>query len=221
MTRNLPLDPFHAWMNEQVDRASDPRPPFTLDMDWAQAAALISAAYGAAGFHEAALIAPLVAALAEEVGVDEVPLVDGAWEYRVTWQRQGMARPRSRLYQTERGARRLVAKLNGEVLDWPDYSDKGPDDYWCCDQSYGCNCGGLTVAERVARDHADVPPMVFGPVIEVRPVGDWSRIATASPDPREPWAVDESGQLVNPVRTPAVATAAPATPTEASDEIPF
>lgn len=211
----MTLDPFHAWMNEQVERASDPHPPFTLPMNHGQASALVSAAWGAAGFHEAVLVAPLIERLARELGADDgPPEVDAVWEFRVIWQRQGMQRPRSKLFQTERGARRLVDKLSGKLFE---SDERKGTDYWCCDSRL-CNCGGVTIAERVAADHAAVPPMVFGPVIEARPAGPWAVITRADPDPREPWPTDESGTVVEP----AVANATPTRVVQEADyDIPF
>lgn len=118
-------------------------------------------------------------------------------EFRVTWQRQGVTTPRTRIFQREHSARRLVAKLSGQILD----PDRDPDDRWCCPggawEEGPCPCRGVTVAERVRQDHEAVPPMVLGPVIESRPVGEWEHVETAPPDPREPWPVVD-GRVVSP-----------------------
>jgi hypothetical protein len=67
------------------------------------------------------------------------------FEYRVRWQREGKQK-RIKIYQTMQGAMDFVDTLEG---NWAQ-SDEAIEHY------------------------INVPPLVYGPLIEKRPVGIWS-----------------------------------------------
>lgn len=86
-------------------------------------------------------------------------------QYRVVWQRAGLPK-RRKLYETKRGVDAFVAKLNNPPVE-------SPDDYVCC-SGWECGCQGVTNAEAHDQHYANMPRLIFGPVIESRPVGEWS-----------------------------------------------
>lgn len=88
-------------------------------------------------------------------------------EYRLSWQRAGL-RPKYRIYQTRKGAEAFAAVLRGESRAAED-----PDAFACC-SGYECGCRGLTKAEAWEEQYGDMPPLVSGPTLESRPVGDWT-----------------------------------------------
>lgn len=88
-------------------------------------------------------------------------------EYRVTWQREGLPK-KYRFYQSRPAADRLMRVLRGEGIE----ELENPDDYACC-SGYECACGGMTNREAWEQRFGTMPPLVFGPVLTARPVGDW------------------------------------------------
>lgn len=92
-------------------------------------------------------------------------------EFRVVWRREGLSR-RVKLFQRREAAERKSLRLQGVFLSEPVVD---PDGFVCCD---GCEdgCGGLTNAQLRAQTrvmYEGLPPLVEGPRIEVREVGDW------------------------------------------------
>lgn len=77
-------------------------------------------------------------------------------EYRVCWQREGMAR-RTAIYQTKRGAEEKVAALEWaeQMRDDPPSSMDAADDYF--HRTFGL-----------------MPKLVTAPTIETRTVGAWA-----------------------------------------------
>lgn len=101
-------------------------------------------------------------------------------QYRVRWQRLGMSRAKVRMYETEDAARRCALKLQGRMAEA--YPDLDPEDTWCCATSnYACPCGGETYVERWKRESALVPPLVLGPEVDSREVGEWKPDVRAVP----------------------------------------
>jgi hypothetical protein len=98
------------------------------------------------------------------------------FEYRVVWQREGFAGKKRKLFGSPAGAERWVKRLRGELT----LVEGDPDDYACC-SGYECGCHGKTIAQarEEEREHyARLPAVVFGPVIERRPVGAWEVSST-------------------------------------------
>ena len=92
-------------------------------------------------------------------------------EYRVVWAREGFAGKNRKLFGSRAGAERWVARLRGELQ----FIEGDPDDLVCC-SGYECGCHGETVeqAREAERErYARIPAIVFGPIIESRPVGEW------------------------------------------------
>jgi len=75
-------------------------------------------------------------------------------EYRVSWKRAGM-RPKSKVYQTRKGAERQLVLLGPEP--WKAWGGKA-EDYFCC-SGWECLCGGETVKERIESDHKTMPAL--------------------------------------------------------------
>lgn len=117
-----------------------------------------------------------------------------AREYRVTWQRQGMGRPKWRLLQSERAARRLALMLQGRVAEALGVDPE--DGCYHCDYT-------RSVADCAAQQHERFPPLIFGPRIESRPVGEWEQVSEEAPEDREPWSVDENGWAISPAELAA------------------
>lgn len=135
-----------------------------------------------------------------------------AREFRVTWQRQGMSRPRERLYQSERGARRHALLLQGRIAE---ATGLLPED--------GCpHCDYMRSVEECSEsDHLRFPPLILGPRIESRPVGEWTTVSEADPEDREPWP-EVDGLVVHPDDLAKREREAALEPDyEASYEIPF
>jgi hypothetical protein len=77
-------------------------------------------------------------------------------QYRVTIRREGnQAKQVTR--GTAHGVRKLLLLLGPEP--WRAYTDKGPDDPWCCG-GWECGCGGKTVREESDERRKDIPPVV-------------------------------------------------------------
>lgn len=93
-------------------------------------------------------------------------------EYRVRWRREGL-RPATKRYATREAAERWALIVQGRMQE---ATDKDPDDYACCPGGYAdmCGCYGRTNAQVWAQRTAEVPPLIEGPVIQTRPVGEWS-----------------------------------------------
>ena len=103
-------------------------------------------------------------------------------EWRVKWRGEGAGRANTRIYQSEGSARRLVLILEGRLAEA--FPDTEPDAYACCAGGSmepfaegNCNCGGKTNAEVWRERHEQFPPLVEGPALESRPVGDWEPVA--------------------------------------------
>jgi hypothetical protein len=125
-------------------------------------------------------------------------------QWRVRWQRLGMSRAKVRMYETEQAARWFALKLQGRMAEA--YPDLEPDEPFCCPGTrvYECGCGGETWAERWARESAQVPPLLDGPHLDSREVGDWEPEARNVPalvpdDVREAF---EAGGGCWPIREP-------------------
>jgi hypothetical protein len=105
-----------------------------------------------------------------------------ATEYRVVWQRVGYDK-RRKIFGRRDAAERYVKRLLGEMPVLPDMGDD--DDYACC-SGWECGCGGQTVArarEEERKRYARYPALIYGPVLEERPVGDWETLSTHEPPP--------------------------------------
>jgi hypothetical protein len=102
-------------------------------------------------------------------------------EYRVVWQREGYDK-RRKLFGRRDAAERYVRRLRGELEPLP---DRDPDDYECC-SGQECGCHGVTVAqarEEERRRYSRFPSLIFGPVLQERPVGPWRAVAPTSSTP--------------------------------------
>lgn len=93
-------------------------------------------------------------------------------EYRVLWQREG-GKPRARIFQSERGARRLVTFMGPEP--WKALG-KEPDAPYCCSRGpASCGCGGKTNREHFLGQRGGergITPLVSC-AVERRAVGAW------------------------------------------------
>lgn len=102
-----------------------------------------------------------------------------AAEYRVRWRRDSddgfpdTRPPRFKIYQKRKDAERWIAILKGTILE---HDGVDPDDYACC-AGYDCGCRGETNRERVESRYANVPPLIEGPTLQVREVGQWREAA--------------------------------------------
>lgn len=130
-------------------------------------------------------------------------------QYRVRWQRLGMGRAKVRSFETEPAALRLALKLQGRMAEaYPELSPSHPH---CCGGSWDCGCGGETWAERWARESALVPPLIVGPLIDSREVGEWGHEQGCTPPlvPDELVQAFEDGGRRWPIPEPAAAVAEP------------
>lgn len=103
-------------------------------------------------------------------------------EYRVVWQREGYDK-RRKIFGRRDAAERYVKRLQGELEPLPELGD--PDDYACC-SGRECGCHGVTVAqarEQERERYSRFPPLVYGPVLQERPVGTWETLSAAQPAP--------------------------------------
>lgn len=94
-------------------------------------------------------------------------------EYRVVWQREGLRRA-TKLYQTRKAAERWAFLVQGRMAE---VTGDDPEDYGCCD-GYMCGCSGKTNRELWAERAAGIPPLIAGPEIESREVGEWAPAAS-------------------------------------------
>jgi hypothetical protein len=101
------------------------------------------------------------------------------YEFRVRWQREGEGRC-SKLYQSEQMARRWCMKLEGRMEE---LTGLNPDDFACCSGAE-CGCGGALNRDVWEQEAAKYPPLVFGPVVDTREVGDWQQ---SGDTPWPPW----------------------------------
>ena len=109
----------------------------------------------------------------------------GVKEYRVKWRREDAGRANTRIYQSEPPARRLALILEGR---WGEaFPDTDPNEVACCGggdmepfAEGNCSCGGKTNAEVWAERHEQFPPLVDGPHIESREVGDWKPVGAVA-----------------------------------------
>jgi hypothetical protein len=89
----------------------------------------------------------------------------------VRWQRLGMSRAKVRFYEKREAAERFALKLQGRMDEaYPELNGNEPH---CCGGSWDCDCGGETWYDRWERESAQVPPLIRGPEVDYRPVGDW------------------------------------------------
>jgi hypothetical protein len=119
-----------------------------------------------------------------------------------------MSRAKVRVYGTEKAALTFALKLEGRMDEA--YPELRPDHGWCCQgTSLSCDCGGETWAERWARESARVPPLIFGPAVDSRPVGEWAleQLRLPEPVPADVRERFEDGGRLWPIPEP-VATAA-------------
>jgi hypothetical protein len=84
-------------------------------------------------------------------------------EFRVVWQREGLSK-RSVRYRSRAQALSKALVLQGRIWE---VTDQDPDGYACCSGAE-CGCGGLTRAQAWAQRSAEVPPLIYGPVIQTR-----------------------------------------------------
>lgn len=107
------------------------------------------------------------------------------YEYRVIWRREvgssyssetgyeyddSPGGLRSRIYQRPIYARRLALILRGAMAE---ALDLDPDDFACC-SGRDCGCGGLTNQQVWDKKAENIPPLVEGPTIQRRTVGEWA-----------------------------------------------
>lgn len=92
-------------------------------------------------------------------------------EYRVRWRREDHRRAHTMIFQSRPPAARRVLILEGRLAEA--FPSTNPDDLACCSGGPYCDCGGKTVAEAWAERHEQFPPLVEGPTIESRKVGEW------------------------------------------------
>lgn len=109
-----------------------------------------------------------------------------AFEYRVIWRRErgrfydwetgaedysdAPGPLHSRIYQRPVYARRLALILQGRMAE---ATGDDPDDYACC-SGRECACRGETNADAWAARAEGMPPLLEGPTIQRREVGEWS-----------------------------------------------
>lgn len=98
-------------------------------------------------------------------------------EHRVVWQREGLSR-RIKIVQTRKAADRFALVLLGQMEA---ATGRSRDEYACCN-GRECGCRGETLGDVWDAAAHGIPPLIFGPAIEARPVGDWilQKIARAS-----------------------------------------
>ena len=91
-------------------------------------------------------------------------------QYRVRWKREGCDEKRV-VYETERGARRLMLLLGPEP--WLAFG-YDPDEYQCCSGGM-CGCGGQTYRQAMLDTRKTMPELEFV-TLEQRPiqVGKWT-----------------------------------------------
>lgn len=132
-------------------------------------------------------------------------------EFRVVWQRDGRQRRYKRWARRE-SAERHVLVLQGRMAEA--HPELAPDEPFCC-SGYACGCRGLTWHEHWESQARDVPPLVYGPVLQVRPIGEWATLSRAQPAPFPALLIDAelvpAGLL--PPHTPGSSTT--------DDDIPF
>ena len=93
------------------------------------------------------------------------------YEYRVIWRRE--ATGRVVVFVAGLGAvaaRRLALILRGAMAE---ALDLDPDDFACC-SGRDCGCGGLTNQQVWDKKAENIPPLVEGPTIQRRTVGEWA-----------------------------------------------
>lgn len=109
-----------------------------------------------------------------------------AYEYRLIWRRESgdVYDPdtgawdhddspgplRSRIYQRQAPARRLALILQGRMAE---ATGEDPDDFACC-SGHECGCGGELKRDVWAKRGAEIPPLIEGPTIQRRTVGEWA-----------------------------------------------
>src|SRR4051812_35369570 len=84
-------------------------------------------------------------------------------EFRVVWQREGVSKRTAR-YRSRAQAERKALILQGRMVE---ATGEDPNDYACC-SGRECGCRGVTKAQAWAERAEQVPPLVFGPVIQAR-----------------------------------------------------
>ena len=84
-------------------------------------------------------------------------------EFRVIWQREGVTR-RSVRFRSRAQAERKALILQGCMVE---ATGEDPNDYACC-SGRECGCRGVTKAQAWAERADQVPPLVYGPVIQTR-----------------------------------------------------
>lgn len=98
--------------------------------------------------------------------LQEATSVVSRTEFRVVWQREGFTK-RSKRFRSRAQAERKALILQGRVAE---ATGEDPNAYACCPgtRDYWCGCGGITKGEAWAQTARQVPPLVYGPVIETR-----------------------------------------------------
>lgn len=95
-------------------------------------------------------------------------------QWRVRWRRDGFTGSSQKTYMDEAKARRWALIVQGRMVEA--FPDEDPESCECggknCIGSYDCG-GNRTKAEKWAERSARVPPLVWGPVIDSRPVGEY------------------------------------------------
>jgi hypothetical protein len=154
-------------------------------------------------------------------------------QWRVRWQRLGMSRAKVRVYETRKAAELFALKLQGRMAEA--YPELDPEAYYCCPGtvSHECGCRGETWAEQWARESAQIPPLVLGPEIEARPVGEWGTVSLTVPDPvpadvveafergGRRWPVPDGPWLMYGDRAEAAAEMVAGAMSPEPDDIPF
>lgn len=90
-------------------------------------------------------------------------------EYRVVWQREGLSK-RTKRYATRLAAERFSLIVQGRLIEA--YPAINPDEIFCCG-GHMCACRGMTYREHWESESKPYPPLIYGPIIEQREVGEW------------------------------------------------
>jgi hypothetical protein len=111
-------------------------------------------------------------------------------QWRVRWRREGFTSYSSKTYMDEAKARRWALVVQGRMAEA--FPDEDPDACECGDGGpvgqYGCS-GQRTKGEKWAERTANLPPLVWGPVLDSRSVGEYEGaevLAQPAPFPKRP-----------------------------------
>lgn len=112
-------------------------------------------------------------------------------QWRVRWRRNGFAGPSQKTYMSEAKARQWALVVQGRMAEA--FPDEDPESCecggkYCHGPSFECG-GTRTKGEKWAERTASLPPLVWGPVLDSRPVGDYEGVevlAQPAPFPLKP-----------------------------------